>query len=258
MLRDHKHRFYELAKRTEAESLHQTTFEIGKCSNRKNEQGARSCHVILPQHYRSQTRTPVFIYKYNFMEVERVRYEKLRQVLKKAVEQTIKKLLMPEQLEKCFPRIAQTKGGPEALEWGRVQVQDYFFETCSAQFDHIFNERDIEQKLNELDEIIQTAQQRKKEGGIAVEVDKLTASQIIGASIGGSKEDCIKKLEMVHEQLMLDNQYLYKELKDLSEESETIKGDILLQVEALASGIDDFKRQEFDARLDRLTEEVFQ
>lgn len=178
--------------------------------------------------------------------------------MKKAVEQTIKKLLMPEQLEKCFPNISKMDGGPEALETARKQIQKYFHSTCFKQFDHIFNNRDVERKLDELDDIIQSAQHRRDLGTeTPLQVDQLSAAQLIGASVGPSKEDAVKKLQLIYEQLVLDNQQLYEDLKELAEEGESVKTSILEQVQGISGGIDELKRQDFDANLKALSDEVF-
>lgn len=191
-------------------------------------------------------------------EYERIRFERLNQVMKKAVEQTIKKLLMPEQLDKCFPTISKMEGGPEALETARKQIQKYFHSTCIKQFEHIFYNRDLERKLDELDEIIQSAQHRRDLGTEApLQVDQLSAAQLIGASVGPSKEDAVKKLQMIYDQLVLDNQQLYEELKEFAEEGESVKTSILEQVQAISGGIDELKRQDIDANLKALSEEVF-
>lgn len=192
------------------------------------------------------------------MEAERIRYDRLRQVVRKAVEQTIRKLLNPEQLEKCFPTISKMEGGPDALETARKQIQRHFHSTCSKQFDYIVAERDIERKLDELDEVIHAAQNRRNQGADPFHVDELTASQILGASIGGSREDSVKKLSMIYEQLTLDNLHLFEELRELAAEGEWIKGDIELQIAALTSGIDEFKRRKVDRNLDALSSEVYE
>lgn len=192
-------------------------------------------------------------------DFERIRYERLNQVMKKAVEQTIKKLLMPEQLQKCFPTISTMEGGPEALETARKQIQKYFHSTCFKQFDHIFQNRDIERKLDELDAIIHDAQQRRDLGTeTPLHIDQFSAAELIGASTNKAREDAAKKLQLIYEQLVLDNQQLYEELRQLADEGAGLKADIVAQVTDLSSGIDEMKRQDFDARLDALSREVFE
>lgn len=191
-------------------------------------------------------------------EYELIRYDRLNQVMKLALEQTIKKLLMPEQLEKCFPTIAASPDGPDALETARKLIQKYFHSTCIKQFDHTFANRDIKRKLDELDEIIQDAQQRRDLGSEEpLQVDKLSAEQLIGATVASSKEDTVKKLQLIYDQLVKDNLQFYEELKQLAQDGDSIKNDILLLVEDLSSGIDELKRSDFDHKLDALSREVF-
>lgn len=193
------------------------------------------------------------------METEKIRYDRLNQVVKKAVEQTIKRLLMPEQLEKCFPTISKMDGGPEALEMARKQMQKYFHSTCFKQFEHIFENRDIHRKLDELDEIIHDAQQRRDlslaESDISV--DTLTASQLIEATVALTRQDSVKKLTMIYDQLVLDNKQLFQELRELAQQLDLLKQDIEGSIQALLSGIDDLKRQNLDLLVDTLMAEVF-
>lgn len=191
------------------------------------------------------------------MEYERIRYKRLNVVIKKALEQTIKKLMLEQQFNGCYPVIASMDGGPEALEAARTQIQKFFHSTCIKQFDLIFRERDVERKLDELDDIIQSAQRRRESSTEApLDVGKLTPQELIAASVGQSKVDAIKKLTMIYDQLVLDNQQFHKELRSLAEESETLTKDIVLLVEALSSGMDELKRQNVDSNLDALTQEV--
>lgn len=193
------------------------------------------------------------------METEKIRYDRLNQVVKKAVEQTIKRLLMPEQLEKCFPTISKMDGGPEALEMARKQMQKYFHSTCFKQFEHILENRDIHRKLDELDEIIHDAQQRRDlslaESDISV--DTLTASQLIEATVALTRQDSVKKLTMIYDQLVLDNKQLFQELRELAQQLDLLKQDIEGSIQALLSGIDDLKRQNLDLLVDTLMAEVF-
>lgn len=199
-----------------------------------------------------------FPHNHTMSDYERIRFERLQQVITKAVEQTIKKSLMPEQLQQCFPSISAMEGGQEALETARKQIQKYFHSMCTKQFEHTLNNRDIERKLDDLDEIIQAAQRRRDLGvEEPLQVDQLSAEQLIGASTGPAKEDAVKKLQLIHEQLVLDNQQLYEELKLLAEEGDHVKSDILLAIAGLSSGIDELKRQDFDEKLDALSKEIF-
>lgn len=192
------------------------------------------------------------------METEKIRYDRLNQVVKKAVEQTIKKLLMAEQLEKCFPTIAQMEGGPEALEMARKQIQKYFHSTCFKQFEHIFENRDIHSKLDQLDEIIAEAQNARDSATTEprVPVDKLTAPQLIEATVALTRRDSIKKLTMIYDQLVLDNKQLFEELRALAKELDEVKRGIEGSIAVLLSGIDEMKLLSLDLQIDVLMQQV--
>ncbi|GEQ71074.1 hypothetical protein JCM33374_g4755 [Metschnikowia sp. JCM 33374] len=165
---------------------------------------------------------------------------------------------MPEQLHKCFPTISASEEGPEALENARTQIQKYFHSTCMRQVDHLFTERDIEQKLNQLDEIIQSAQRARDEGSRKqIQVDKLSAEELIQASLHEVKPDTEKKLAMIYEQLVMDNEQLHSQLKDVTNETFELSNEIMLSVEELSGEIDDMNSSDFDEKLKQLTQQYF-
>lgn len=113
-------------------------------------------------------------------EIDRIRYERLKLVCKKALEQSIKKSLSIDQIKSCYPTIASTEDGQKSLEIARSQIIKFWHNNSTKEFDLIFKERNIETKLNELDEIIQKAQERKLEGKEApIQVDRLSPSELI-------------------------------------------------------------------------------
>lgn len=192
------------------------------------------------------------------MDYEKVRYDRLNQVVKKAVEQTIKKLLTLDQIQACFPTISAMDGGPEALETARKQIQKYFHSTCFKQCEHIFAERDLEAKLNSLDDVVQAAQRaRDLKTREPVFVDRMAVPELLDAALGQARADAERKLSMIYDQLVLDNKLLYAELQALSAEAEQTSQDVELQIRALAGGVDRGKIARFDDDLDALTAEVF-
>lgn len=199
----------------------------------------------------------VNIYNINNMSYDKVRFDRLRRVTDKALEQTIKKLFQPEHLERCFPKICEMKGGKAYLETARLQILEHFQRTLEKQFQYIFEHKDLERKLDELDEIVQSAQARRDLGKEEpLFVDKLSPQQLIDARVGASKAETLTKLKLIYDQLHLDNDQLHEEVKGLVEEGASVKDDILLLIEALASGVDDIKKAEFDQNYDKLIEEV--
>ncbi|KAF3989180.1 hypothetical protein FT663_03627 [Candidozyma haemuli var. vulneris] len=191
------------------------------------------------------------------MSYEKIRFNKLRRVTEKAVEQTVKKSLQPETIEKCFPVISEMKGGKSALETARKQILQYFQSTSEKQFQYIFEQNDIERKLDELDEIIQAAQARRDSGTEEpLFIEKLTPQQLIDARVGASKAETVTKLQLIYDQLLLDNKQLHEEIVGLVDEGATVKDDLLSQIEAVASGVDEIKKAEFDQNYDKLIDDV--
>lgn len=191
------------------------------------------------------------------MAYDKVRFDKLQKVLQKAVDYTVEKLFRPEQLEKCFPNISQMKGGEKALQTARKQILDYFQRTLVDQFRHIFEQNDIERKLDELDEIIQDAQARRDLGlEEPLFVDELSPQQLIDARVSQTKAETVDKLQLIYEQLLLDNKQLHEEIVGLVKEGAEVKDDLLLQIDALASGVDEIRKAKFDEHYDALIENV--
>lgn len=189
---------------------------------------------------------------------KKVRFERLRVVLKLAVEQTVKRLMGPDQMKDCFPKIATMEGGEATLELARKQVADYFVNTSLSQFDHICQERNLEFRLNDLDEIIQNAQHLKTtNSGPQIHVDQLSAEELVDSAVVQSKLHAVEQLQLVYDQLCLENAQLYKELSSRTRECETLKNSVLSLVDSLQSGIDETKRLNFEHLLERLAEETF-
>ncbi|KSA00938.1 uncharacterized protein AC631_03308 [Debaryomyces fabryi] len=186
-------------------------------------------------------------------EIDRIRYERLKLVCKKALEQSIKKSLSMDQIKTCYPTIASTEEGQKSLEIARSQIIKFWHNNSTKEFDLIFKERNIETKLDELDEIIQKAEERKIEGKEApVQVDRVSPSELIEASLAGTKKESIESLSMIYNQLCLDNMELYGQLNSLCEESETIRTDLKSQVDSLSEDLKSLRNDDFKVSVDDL------
>lgn len=186
-------------------------------------------------------------------EIDRIRYERLKLVCKKALEQSIKKSLSMDQIKTCYPTIASTEEGQKSLEIARSQIIKFWHNNSTKEFDLIFKERNIETKLNELDEIIQKAEERKFEGKEApVQIDRASPSELIEASLAGTKKESIESLSMIYNQLCLDNMELYGQLNSLCEESETIRTDLKSQVDSLSEDLKSLRNDDFKVSVDDL------
>lgn len=187
--------------------------------------------------------------------IEKVRFERLKLVCRKALKQLIKKSLSIEQIKTCYPLIASTEEGVESLEIARSQMIKWWLSSSLKEFDLIFSERDIENKLDELDKIIQTAQQRKRlKIEQPVEIEKLSPTEIINSMIVSSTYSSIENLTAIYNQLRIDNGELLERLQGLATESNEIKNDINELFQTLAEEINALKEEESKIRLDSLIE----
>lgn len=189
---------------------------------------------------------------------KKVRFERLREVLRLAVNQTVKRVLTSEHFSQCFPRIASMEVGEATIDFARKQVAQYFTSTSMEQFEHIFHERNIENRLNELDEIIHSSQQRKDtRTGRQLLIDEIPPEEIINLAVTKLKLLAIENLQVIYDQLCNDNDDLYSQLKENTETCEDLKNEVISLVDSLQSGIDEIKRLNFELLLENLAEEVF-
>lgn len=193
---------------------------------------------------------------------EKIRFEKLRLVCRKALEQSIKKSLSQEQIISCYPTIADSNDGIKSLDLARQQIIKFWFNNSMREFEWIFKERNIELKLDELDELILQARMRSliedEENDPPVFINQLTPDQIMEANLIPSKRTTIENLSMIHEQLKLDNQELLDELLSLSHEGESIQNDLYGTIKSLNEGIEGLRGEEEQVRvkLDQLIDAI--
>lgn len=199
---------------------------------------------------------------------EKIRFERLQVVCRKALQQSIEKSLSLEQLKSCYPTIATNKEGLKALEIARIQIVEFWLENSLNEFKLIFDERDMETKLNELDELIQQAYERwdnykqdvsdvdNRNGPLFL--GSLTPRQIMEANIMHTKDDTIRNLTMIQNQLSLENEELYRRLQDLATHGQDIKESITSQIDFLTKGVDNLKHEDGEVlkKLDELIRSI--
>ena len=188
----------------------------------------------------------------NSSGVHKMRYERLQTVGKKAVEQVLLRSISKEQIETCYLGIAQSPIGLKSLETGLAQLLKYLYEETIAEFDQIYEENDLRNKLNELDEITQLAEQRREANSAAtsntnttsstntnakgsvktdsvlqpVHLDKLAPSEIIDSVVVTNKEDILNGLETIYDKLATDNDTLAETLSRLRDNASLINYEI--------------------------------
>lgn len=88
-------------------------------------------------------------------ESEYVRFDALHSALSYALQKTLSKLSL-KVLISCYPEIDKT-----SLEYVRKQIIKSWKTKAESEFQKIFNEKDLENKLNLLDEVIKNAETSK-------------------------------------------------------------------------------------------------
>ncbi|BFZ61231.1 hypothetical protein YB2330_002290 [Saitoella coloradoensis] len=93
--------------------------------------------------------------------VEGPRAQRLRQVLDRCLTQTVKSCSY-ERMAQCFPTLAME--GPEQLRSAHGQVTTFLRSQVEREFEEILKERGTAKKLNDLDQFIEKAKERKTSG----------------------------------------------------------------------------------------------
>ena len=188
---------------------------------------------------------------------DKIRYDRLNLVCRKALEQVMKKALSLEQIKSCYPTIARTPEGLGSLEAARDQVINFWLTNSTKEFALLFSERELETKLNELDDIILLAQRRKNaRSELPSHIDKMSPTKIIDATVVSESGPSVENLTMIYNQLCVDNEELFHELKQMTVEGEEIKSDINSLLKMLEKEMEtlNLERSEFD--LDELIQKM--
>ncbi|KAI5963916.1 hypothetical protein KGF57_001192 [Candida theae] len=161
----------------------------------------------------------------------RVRFQRLQVLGRKAVEQVLKTSFAEEQVKQCYPNIMESEAGAAKLEIGMTRLQEYLHDSTVAEFNHIYDENNLSEKLDELDELIYSAQERKRSGestaeGKQVAIDQLSAEDILSSMALSNKDDVLGKLNLVYDQLCRDNDELLGSLDEKAKENEVLAGKI--------------------------------
>lgn len=175
---------------------------------------------------------------------DKIRFERLQLVCRKALELSIKKSLSLDQIKTCYPSIAASEDGLRSLEIARLQIVDFWFENSLKEFKLIFDERGIEAKLNELDDLIVEAQQRqalsdaeRTAADAPVHLPELTPDQIMEANVLQAKRSTLNSLELIRHQLRLDNDDLTDQLAHATRDGQRQKADLENQVRFFTEGV---------------------
>lgn len=122
-----------------------------------------------------------------------IRYRRLTQISRRALQESLKHFTY-EKLSSCYPKIASTPGGKRALEQALLQITKFFNDTALQEFDAIYEERNVQPLMAELDQLIEEARKRQSDAkesegnslspeNAPVNLDQLTPEAIIQAHL---------------------------------------------------------------------------
>lgn len=121
---------------------------------------------------------------------QKIRYLRLKQVFNKALNQSISKLESWEKVSSCFPRYSNTRDGSSNLVTCQRQVIEFWTELCKREFDEILVERNVKEKLDELDDLVSEAKERlrlsNQRGDImkdSTPIDELSSEKLIQGNL---------------------------------------------------------------------------
>lgn len=151
---------------------------------------------------------------------EKLRAQKLRQVLDKAVQSTLKGASLHKFL-KCFPELS--KSDPSTLESCYSQVIGFWRDSCTNEFQKISKERDLVRKLNSLDDLVSEAKIRQKTNTPPlVSYEDLEPEQACRSYWAKLSQDEIKSLSSEVEDLEKEFGELQTQIIDLNTQNQEV------------------------------------
>lgn len=172
--------------------------------------------------------------------VEKVRFERLRLVARRALEELIKKSLSIEQMSTCFPTLVNSEDGLISLESALSQMSGFWHSNSLDEFDLIYKEKDMESKLDELDEIIQHAQDKKEAGEKPTNIDQLSPLELVDSTIISNSNVVLDNLQMIYDQLCAENFDLHKDFSDMVTGANDIIDSIQTSMDQIKNGASSF------------------
>lgn len=160
-----------------------------------------------------------------------IRYTRLKQVFNRALDQSISKLQSWDKVSSCFPQYVNSKQGAINVANCQRQLTEFWTELCQREFKEIMEERNVEQKLNDLDELILEAKERYKgqdqeEVNKGPAIDELSSRGLVECHIYSQRVHAIQEIDERLTKVNEMNDQLAQELKDLETQVEVEKKEI--------------------------------
>ncbi|CAI1522749.1 hypothetical protein SEUBUCD646_0J03040 [Saccharomyces eubayanus] len=160
-----------------------------------------------------------------------IRYIRLKQVFNRALDQSISKLQSWDKVSSCFPQYVNTKQGAINVANCQRQLTEFWTELCQREFKEIIEERDVEQKLNELDELIAEAKDRYMGGGLndgdeRPAIDELSSKELVECHVYSQRIHAVQEIDERLAKVNEMNDQLARELDDLEAQVDAEKQEI--------------------------------
>jgi kinetochore protein NNF1 len=205
---------------------------------------------------------------------EHIRFQRLKQVCSKALEES-QKVLTDENLHACYPTISSTKDGRRLIQTIKQQMIESWTANTKREFTSIFEERDIEAKLDELDELIAQAQDRMDTGtepqlpyalryylslehytNITASIDRLSPVNIVSSHLLPLKESNLRSLEDQLDSLKSQNTDLFKQLQDRAQEARQLRSGTFELIQNIKKMEEVSKDAQLESKLRTLVEHL--
>ncbi|SCU83918.1 LAMI_0C05336g1_1 [Lachancea mirantina] len=141
----------------------------------------------------------------------RIRFKRLNQVWNRALQQSVHKIQNWDKIVSCFPAYASTEVGSSNLANCQKQAVEFWMQLCRYEFEEICRERDVETKLNDLDDLVDRAKttlQSTDKDTPRICIDQLDPHELVDGNLNWIRRrsldelsDRILKLEAVNETL---------------------------------------------------------
>lgn len=146
------------------------------------------------------------------------RYRRLVTSSSTALAHAVKSLTY-KRVAACYPSIAKTQAGQDALREALKQICKAWQDSVQTEFDAIFEERHLHEKLAQLDQLVKEAKLRMNSNTeLPIHVDRLTPDQIIKSHLRETKLARIKKLKQLAETVKKENDVYRQKIKDNTEQ----------------------------------------
>lgn len=165
---------------------------------------------------------------------KRVRFKRLEQVFERALGQTVARLEKRERVTACFPQYASTVEGISHLENCQRQLVEFWVRYCQKEFADILQERHVQEKLDDLDDLVYLAQRRLEERKRRVliakankakmpiephkSIDELTSQELMDAHLHAARRQSVKELDTRITKINHMNDDLRRQIKELEEQ----------------------------------------